>query len=291
MGFHLKTTAAALLVAVATGACSKPGPPPKRYELTGQILGIRSEAKEMLVKHDDIKGFMPAMTMPYQVSDITLLEGKAAGDLITATLEVGDTKGVLTAVTKTGHADLPATPTGPTLAPIAVLTEGSVVPEEILIDQDGKAKPFATYRGHTVAVTFSYTSCPMPDFCPLMDRNFATVQVALAKLPELAHVRLATVTIDPLHDTPAVLKKHAQTLKANPAVWSFLTGDEANVGHFAAQFGLSVMRDEKDPANITHTLRTIVIDPSGKIVKTFAGNGWTPSELLAAIKAVPAPAH
>lgn len=284
----MKTICALLLAGVAAGACSKPAPA-KRYELTGQVLGLRPEAREVLVKHDDIKGFMPAMTMPYKVSDLSLLEGKVPGDLITATLEVGENQGILTAITKTGHADLPAAPAEQTLAPIAVLVEGDAVPEEILFDQDGKARPIGSFKGQTVALTFMYTTCPMPDFCPLMDRNFATVQVALKKSPELAHVRLASVTIDPAHDTPAVLKAHAAKLKADPAIWSFLTGDEINLSHFAAQFGLSVVRNEKDASDISHTLRTIVIGPDGKVVKTFGGNAWTPAELLASLKAVPAP--
>ncbi|MGE0392151.1 MAG: SCO family protein [Vicinamibacterales bacterium] len=286
----MKTMCALLLASLAAGACSKPAPA-KRYELTGQILGLRPEARELMVKHDDIKGFMPAMTMPYKVSDLSLLEGKAPGDLITATLEVGENQGILTAITKTGHADLPAAPEEQMLTPMAVLVEGDAVPEEILFDQDGKARPVSSFKGKTVALTFTYTRCPMPDFCPLMDRNFATVQVALKKSPELAHVRLASVTIDPAHDTPAVLKAHAATLKADPAVWTFLTGDEINLSHFAAQFGLSVMRNDKDPSDISHTLRTVVIGPDGKIAKTFSGNHWTPAELLASLKAVPASAH
>ena len=291
MGTSFRITCAALVLALFTGACSKADPPAKRYQLTGQILGLRPEAREMLVKHDDIKGFMPAMTMPYQVSELSLLEGMAPGDLITATLEVGLTAGVLTAVTKTGHADLPAAPAGETLAPLPVLVEGDAVPEEILFDQDGKARPFSSFAGRTVALTFMYTTCPMPDFCPLMDRNFAAVQALLKQEPGLAHVRLASVTIDPAHDTPAVLKAHAKGLKADPAVWTFLTGDETNLSHFAAQFGLSVMRNDKNPSDISHTLRTVVIGPTGKIVKTFSGNDWTPTELLASLKAVPAPAH
>ena len=90
---------------------------------------------------------------------------------------------------------------------------------------------------------------------------------------------------------PAILKAHAATLKADPAMWTFLTGDEANLSHFAAQFGLAVVRNDKDANDISHTLRTVVIDGDGKIVKTFSGNSWTPAELLASLKAVPAPAH
>jgi protein SCO1/2 len=290
MDFTIKTLTAMLVLALLGGACSQTDPS-RQYEVTGQILGLRPDAHEMLVKHDEIEGFMPAMTMSYKVADATVMEDLVAGDLVTATLEVGETSGILTTVTKTGHAEIAPTPATQTLSPIEVLTEGKTVPEEILFDQDGKARPISSFLGHTVAMTFIYTTCPMPDFCPLMDRNFATVQVALKKSPALAHVRLASVTIDPQRDTPAVLKDHAKKLQADPALWSFLTGDTANLSHFAAQFGLAIVRNDEDANDIAHTLRTVVIDPDGKIVKTFSGNAWTPAELLASIKSVPAPAN
>ena len=285
------TRIAAAVVTLATIAACSPQAPPKQYELKGQILGINAAAHEMLVKHGDIPGFMPAMTMPYKVQDDALLKDRQPGDLITATLVVGEKDGILSAVTTTGHAPIDQPPPAEMLAPIEVLTEGRPVPEEILFDQDGKARPMSSFRGHTLAMTFIYTRCPMPDFCPLMDRNFAAVQGSLKKLPELAGVRLLSVTIDPKTDTPPVLKAHAKTLRADPQIWSFLTGDENNLSHFAAQFGLAVVRNDKDSTDISHTLRTVVIDPEGKLVKSYSGNSWTPSELLADLKAVSAPAH
>ena len=144
----------------------------------------------------------------------------------------------------------------------------------------------ADLRGQVWVADIIFSRCPGP--CATMTKRMSELQSAL---PTNAPVKFISLTTDPAHDTPAVLKKHAQTLKANPAVWSFLTGDEANVGHFAAQFGLSVMRNDKDPSDISHTLRTVVIGPDGKIVKTFSGNAWTPAELLASLKAVPTPAH
>jgi protein SCO1 len=270
--------------------CSS-APAPKTYELKGQILGVKPEDKELLVKHEDIKGFMPAMTMPYKVKDEALLKGKQPGDLITATLEVNETQGFLTSITTTGHAALDVPPAAETVQPIEVVTPGKEVPNELFVDQDAKAVAFSQFKGHRVALTFMYTKCPMPDFCPLMDRNFATVQNTLKKAPEMSDVRLISVSFDPKNDKPAVLKKHAERLKADPAVWSFLTGDEEVISKFAAQFGLSVVFDEKDPTNINHTLRTVVIDPDGKLVKTLTGNSWTPSELIADLKAVPPPAH
>jgi protein SCO1/2 len=279
------------LLLLLTAGCSQ-APPAKMYELKGQILGLKPEDNELLVKHEDIKGFMPAMTMPYKVKDGALLKDKAPGDLITATLEVNETEGVLTSITKTGHAELDVPPPAETTAkPIEVLTPGQEVPNDLFVDQNAKALAFSQFRGHRTAVTFIYTNCPMPDFCPLMDRNFVAVQGTLKKAPELSDVRLVSVTFDPNTDKPPVLKKHAEKLHADAAIWSFLTGDPEVISRFSAQFGLSAVMDENDPKNINHTLRTVIIDPDGKLVKIYTGNSWTPSQLIADLKAVPAPTH
>lgn len=274
-----------------TAACS---PPAKQYELKGQILGIKPEAHEMLVKHDDIKGFMPAMTMPYKVKSDALLKDKEAGDLITATLEVSESQGVLTSITKTGHAAMDVPPPADTttgVQPVEVLTPGAQIPNELFVDQNAKALAFSQFKGHRVAMTFIYTRCPMPDFCPLMDRNFAAVQGTVKKAPEMSDVQLVSISFDPKNDKPPVLKAHAETLHADTAVWRFLTGDLDVISHFAAQFGLSVVMDDKDPKNITHTLRTVIVDADGRMVKIYTGNSWTPSQIIADLKALPAPAH
>lgn len=278
------------LSVIFVASCSS-SPTGKTYELKGQILGLTPEAQELLVKHEDIKGFMPAMTMPYKVKDAGLLKDRQPGDLITATLEVNDTQGFLTSITKTGHAALDVPPPAETIQTIDVLTPGKHVSNELFVDQDANATAFSQFKGHRVALTFIYTKCPMPDFCPLMDRNFVTVQETIKKAPDMADVRLISLSFDPKNDTPPVLKKHAARLKADPAIWSFLTGDEEVISKFVAQFGLSVVYNPNDPFDINHTLRTAVIDPDGRLVKTLTGNSWTPSELIADLKAVPAPAH
>lgn len=267
-------------------ACSRPAT--KQYELKGQILGIKPEANEVLVKHEDIKGFMPAMTMPYKVSDAALLKDKQPGDLFVATLVVGETEGVLSRLEKTGHAAIDQPPPAQTLSPIEVLTVGQRVPDETLVDQDGQPRSLASFRGHPVAVTFMYTRCPMPDFCPLMDRHFAAIQKSIQDDPALARVRLLSITIDPSYDDAAVLKRHAARLKADPKIWSFLTGDQEHISRFAAQFGLAVVRNDAESADISHTLRTVVLDGSGTLVASHSGNSWTPSDLLADIRTVAA---
>jgi protein SCO1/2 len=282
--FHILT-----ITLIVLGWACRSAPPPRQYELTGQILAVRPERSEVVIKHEDIKGFMPGMTMPFTVRDGGLLTGKTRGDLVTATLVVGETEAYLSALTTTGHEDIADDPL-PAPAP-EVLAPGQPVADAALVDQDGKARPFSSFKGHRLALTFIYTRCPLPDFCPLMDRHFAAVQKTLASTPALADVRLVTVTLDPAFDRPPVLAAYAKRRGADPAVWSFLTGEPEEVNRFATQFGLYVEHNPDNPIDITHNLRTAVVDSEGRLITVHSGNSWTPAELVADLTAAPAPGH
>jgi protein SCO1/2 len=277
-----------LTVAPAVAGCGR-APETRQYELTGQILGVQPERSEVVIKHQDIKGFMPGMTMPFKVRDESLLTGKKPGDLVTATLVVGEVEAYLASLTTTGHAALDAAPAVTDVPRIAVA--GDEIGDALLVDQDGAPRPFSTFRGHRLAVTFIYTRCPLPEFCPLMDRHFVAVQNAIKTTPALSDVKLLSVTLDPEFDTPQVLRPHAGKLGADPAVWSFMTGAPKDVAAFASQFGLYVERDARDAANILHNLRTAVVDARGRLVTAHTGNDWTPAQLVADLKATPAPAR
>lgn len=275
------------LAAVLTVACGRT-PEMKQYELEGQILAIQPERSEVLIKHKDIQGFMPGMTMPFKVKDPQLLDGKAPGDLITASLMVGEVDAYLATLTRTGTAPLDAPPAVSDVP--RILVPGDEVSDALLVDQDGEPRPFSTFRGHRVALTFIYTRCPLPEFCPLMDRHFAAVQRSIQNDPTLADVRLLSVTLDPEFDTPQVLKPYAQKRGADPAVWSFMTGTPEDVAAFSSQFGLYVERNSANAADITHNLRTAVVDAGGRLVTAHTGNDWTPAQLVADLHAAPAPA-
>jgi len=285
MRFRARTV---LAIALLACGCSN-APSGKQYELKGQILAIKPEQNEVLIKHEDIKGFMPAMTMPFTVKDGGLLSGKEPGDLVTATLVVTDLSAHLSSLTRTGHAPIEAPP--PTAEGPRILVPGEPVADAPLVDQQGKPRPFATFTGHRVAVTFIYTRCPLPEFCPLMDRHFAAIQKQLEGAQDLRDVRLVSVTLDPEFDTPAVLRDHAARLKADPNVWTFLTGTPADVSAFAQQFGIFTERDLGTGANLTHNLRTAVVGADGRLATVHSGNDWTPADLVADLKATPAPAH
>ena len=275
-----------LLIAglVLAAACSRE-PEARTYQLTGQVIAVDVETREILVKHEDIPGFMPAMTMTYVVKDAVLLKDRAPGDLITATLTVESTLGYLSAIIKTGSAPLPegARTTIPAAANVELLKNGDRPPEARLIDQDEKPISLNDFRGVATAITFIYTRCPLPQFCPLMDRRFAGAQALVVQDPGLkGRVRLLTISFDPRFDRSAVLRAHARTLGANPLLWRFATADEAVVDRFAAAFGVNVIR-EKD-GTITHNLRTAVLDPDGRVT-AFLDDAWTADDLVRELRA------
>ncbi|HXW04224.1 MAG TPA: SCO family protein [Vicinamibacterales bacterium] len=264
---------------LALPACSRG----RSYELRGQVLAVDASRGELTVRHEDIHGFMPGMTMPFKVRPASITAQRQPGDLISATLVVEDGLPYLTGVTLLGRAAVVDAP--PSRAPFDLLAAGDPVPDTPFVDQSGTARRLSDWRGRVVAVTFTYTRCPLPDFCPLMDRSFAVVQRTVVDDPALRHrVHLVSITLDPGYDTPPVLAGHAARLGADAGVWTFLTAPPSDLDAFAARFGVSVTRAEDGRADLVHNLRTAVVDTGGRIAAMLTGHAWTPSELTAAIR-------
>lgn len=289
-----RTLLALVIVAgcVAAG-CAKAAtpqtPPPaanaKRYAISGQILVVNAAKQSLSIKHGDIVGYMPAMTMTFPVARPDLMTGREAGELIVGTLEVTDTAGSIVEITRTGTAPLPDKNSSPTMAG-NVLDIGDTVPDAALIDQNNARRSFADWRGAPTLMTFIYTRCPLPNFCPLMDKNFVAIQKQAAGDAMLkGKFKLVSVSFDPEHDSPAVLKAHAAALNADPAMWSFLTADKITIDRFAARFGVGVIRDAADLATITHNLRTTLIGADGKILKIYGGSDWSVATVLTDLRA------
>jgi protein SCO1/2 len=266
------------------GACKAESA--RTYSLRGQILAIEQPRQDgrplFTVKHEDIPNFMPAMTMTYSIKEPA--DQVRAGDLITATLVLAPGGEVhLTHLKKTGRADLPAG-AGPVKV-MDVMNPGDEVPDDALQDQTGTTRRLSDWRGQALAVTFVYTRCPLPDFCPLLDRRFGELQRAIAgdaHLRDRAH--LVSVSFDPAHDTAAVIEAHAKTRGADPRTWSYLTGPPAAIDRFTSRFGVSTIEDKNSAETLTHNLRTAVVDRRGRLVKIHSGNEWTVETLLADLR-------
>jgi protein SCO1/2 len=276
-----------LLLSLAAPACGN-SPARHSYTLQGQVISLDPARKLAVVKHEEIKNFMPAMTMPYEVEDARALDGLSPGDLINATLGVVENGAHLTTVRKVGTAPLEKAdaPAPSASSGFELLKPGEQVPDAAFVDQGGRKRRFSDFKGAPVAMTFIYTKCPIATFCPLMDRHFVSLQKSLEADAALKGVRLVTVSFDPVTDTPAVLTRHAKSLDADLSRWTFLTGDRDEIDRFAARFGVSIARSMTDPRDITHNLRTAVIDADGTLVKAYTGNEWSPGELLADLKTV-----
>ena len=271
-----------LVLLLVSAAC---GSSDREYTLQGQILSIEPGHMQANIKHEEIKGFMAAMTMPYKVRDAKEFADLKPGDLINSTLVVVSNDAYLKNVKKVGEAPLASEAPAPAASSgFELLRPGEAVPDVPMLDQDGRKTSISALKGQTVVLTFIYTQCPLPTFCPLMDRHFVTIQDRLKGDPTLSKVHLATVSFDPVIDTPPVLKKHAQQLGADLTRWTFFTGDRDDIDKFASRFGVTIARDTSDPKNITHNLRTVIIDPEGKLKKTYTGNEWSPDQIIADLK-------
>jgi protein SCO1/2 len=277
----------ALGLALVSAACSRTSDQ-RTFTLQGQVQALDAARKMVVVKHEEIKGFMPAMTMPYEAQDGKLLDGLVPGDLINATLVVFSNGAHLTKITKVGTAPLEKPPTegaNPSASSgFELLKPGEAVPDASFLDQDSRKRRFSDFAGSPVVMTFIYTRCPIPTFCPLMDRHFASLQKTLKQDPALKAVHLVTVSFDPVTDTPAVLNRHAKSLNADLSRWTFLTGDRDDVDRFASRFGVSIDRSLTDARDITHNLRTAIIDTDGRLVKAYTGNEWSPEQVLADLR-------
>jgi protein SCO1 len=275
-----RATAAAAIAAMLTSACARA--PAREYELRGQVLAVDAARQTITIKHEDIPQFMPGMTMPFKVRDGHLLAGRVPGDLVKATLVVEDGDAHLRTIERTGSAPL----NEPAPAPVvASLNPGDPVPDAPFVDEAGADRRLSDWRGRVLAVTFVYTRCPLPDFCPLMDRHFKTVQAEVTADDNLqGRVRLLSVSFDPDHDRPPVLAAYARRVGAEPATWGFLTGAREDIDRFAAPFGVSIIRNDPATREIVHNLRTAIIDPSGRLVTILRGNEWTPKELMAELR-------
>ncbi|MGE3342923.1 MAG: SCO family protein, partial [Vicinamibacterales bacterium] len=167
-----------------------------------------------------------------------------------------------------------------------VLEPGDPMPDVALIDQDDRRRSLAEWRGTPVLVTFIYTRCPLPNYCPLMDRNFVTIQRLVAADPQLqGQLTLISVSFDPDYDTPAVLTAHARTIGADLSTWTLLTGDRPTVDKLAARFGVGVLRGPDGATEITHNLRTALFAADGTLLTMYPGSDWTPRGVIDDLRA------
>ena len=256
----------------------------KRFDLKGKVMAVEREKHLVTVSHEDIVGYMPAMTMPFTVRNESDLQFIAPDDQITATLVVDGSHSWLEGLIITRQSANPSAMPGVTMA-----KEGDEVPNFTLRNQDNREIRIQNYRGRTLLLTFIYTRCPVPDYCTLMSNNFAQIDRALSQDAGLyAKSHLLSISIDPSYDTPQVLRSygaaHTERYQNETfAHWEFAGGTTEQVKKIAEYFGLTYY-PEKD--QIIHALRTVIINPDGKVAKIYNGNDWKVEEIVAEIRKI-----
>jgi protein SCO1 len=258
----------------------------KRYPFTGRVVSIDTQDKSAVIDGDNIPGFMEAMAMSYKIKPPEKLNELKAGDSIAADVVVIDSgKGEgasdywLENVRVTGHAKASAPAPGTSQR---IPQPGDLVPDFAFTNQNGRRITLAQYRGKVLLITFIYTRCPFPDFCPRMSANFDEIYKQLAADPSLASTRLLSVSFDPDHDTAKVLRDYAYSVAhthdaALFSKWQFASASSADLPKVANFFGLIAT---PEGGMITHNLSTTVIGPDGKILHWYHGSDWQVSDLI-----------
>jgi protein SCO1/2 len=276
------TVVVLLMMCVWFGVSCRRSGSEKRFDFKGKVVAVEPDKHSVTVSHEDVKGYMPAMTMPFTVANEADLQFLAPGDEITATLVVDGSHSSLEGLIITRQSANPAALPGVTMA-----KEGDDVPNFTLRNQDNREIHIQNYRGRTLLLTFIYTRCPVPDYCTLMSDNFAQIDRALSQDAGLyAKTHLLSISIDPSYDTPQVLRSygaaHTERYQNETfAHWEFAGGTTEQVKKIAEYFGLTYF-PEKD--QIIHALRTVIVKPDGKIAKIYTGNDWKTEDVLDEMK-------
>ena len=276
-----------LLAVLSVMAFGHRNPPASRhvsgvqtFEVFGQIRSLDLPNKTVRISHEEIPNYMPAMTMPFAVKDATLLKGLRVEDHVKFELAVTKDDSWVSRIE--GAEPLAAKEIETITNALSFRdreTErvqiGEMVPDFGLIDQDGRAFQLSDFRGKAVVLTFIYTRCPLPNYCPLMSKNFADLQQRLSK--EFANkYHLLSISMDPDFDRPEVLKEYAGRYGVKGKDWSFATGNNEQINFVAGLMGLYYAQEN---GLISHDLRTAVISADGRLVHLWKSNVWTPYEV------------
>ena len=222
--------------------------------------------------------------MPYKLRDTRILSELHPGDLLTADLlvsQAADASVFLDHIVIIGQAKADYRPA----VQFHVPQPGDQVPDFHLVNQDGHPIHLAQFRGKALLLTFIYTRCPLPDFCPRVTHNFAVIEKSLAAYPDLyANTHLLCASFDPEGDTPARLKSYGEEYMGSAAPkafahWDFAVSSKSTLHPLAQYFDVGITNEPN--ATITHTLSTTLIGPDGKVVQFYHGNEWTPQQILA----------
>ncbi len=276
--FHAARRTVCFILLLVSASCTNE----RTYEVQGRVAGF-GDGPSLIVEHEEIRGLMPAMTMPFDVGDASALDTLHAGDAVAFVLHIrGDSTWIdeIRRLPDSAVAEHPAgkrdaqTSQGPDLLEI-----GDPVPTTSLLTHADTTLDLTQLKGTPVVLSFIYTRCPLPDYCPRITENFVRLQERLRE-EQLGPIRLLSISFDPEHDTAAVLREYAGRFHADLSMWTFATGDSSDIAALAHRFGVFY---RTEGGEIVHNLSTAVIGPDGTIRRIWRGNDWTVEQILSVL--------
>jgi protein SCO1 len=262
---------------------SNPGTDGERvFAATGIVREVRPGANIIVIRHGAISNYMAAMTMPFKVKLSTVLAGLDPGDEITFQLHVNSSESWVDHLGKTGK----VSPAGVTTSTPQTSETPAMQPVNPLLDyrftnELGQAVSVNDFRGQALAVTFFYTRCPLPDYCPRLSKNFAEASQKLASLPGApTNWHFLSFSFEPDFDTPMMLKAYGESYHYDSAHWSFLTGSPEKIAELARGAGVTY---KSDNGTINHNFRTLIVDATGHLQMVFPTSGDLSDQIVAEI--------
>jgi protein SCO1/2 len=256
---------------------------PQSFMAKGTVMELKPDARTVVIRHETISNYMAAMTMPFKVKDPKELAGLHRGDEISFRLQVTETESWVEHITKSGTVSLPPDkkPADAQPAEMQTARPGHPLLDYKFTNELGQAVSLNDFRGQALAITFFYTRCPIPEYCPRLSKNFQAAQQKLESLPGApANWHLLSISFDTEFDSPQMLKAYGNSYQSDPQHWSFLTGPADKIGELARQSGVSY---EFDAGTFNHNFRTLIVDASGHLQMVFPTGGDLSDEIVAEI--------
>jgi protein SCO1/2 len=250
----------------------------RSFMAKGTVTELKPDRRTVVIQHEAISNYMAAMTMPFRVKDSKELAGLQRGDAISFQLHVTESESWVDGITKIGTVSLPPiqTPTNPP----------AVRPNHPLLDYKftnelGQAVSLNDFHGQALAITFFFTRCPLPEYCPRLAKNFQEASRKLGSLPGApANWHFLSISFDTEFDSPQMLKAYGNSYQYDPKHWSFLTGPADKIGELARQSGATY---ELDAGTFNHNFRTLIVDASGHLQMVFPTGGDLSDQIVAGI--------
>ncbi len=264
----------ALLIALRASSASPSIVDARVFLARGVVEDVRPPS--VTIKHEAITNYMAAMTMPFKVKSASELTNLERGDQITFELHVTENESWIAKIIKVGNVSLPALSTN---SVAVVHDEKFALLHFKFTNELGQAVSLSDFPGQALAITFFYTRCPLPEFCPRLSKNFSEASHQLAALTNgPTNWHFISVSFDPEFDSPEILHSYGQLYQADPAHWSFLTGPKAQIRELAERSGVTL---ENTDGTINHNFRTMIIGANGQLQMIFPTSGDLSDQIVA----------